>query len=114
MNEAGTGRNAPPGACQHPSFSVRGWYVRAAPPGPRVRGPGSTSAQTTGSCFHESLREKDFQATPCPECGSYRIEGTYSTSVGVRYAVLRTTVDCKDCRSEIRAREPSPEEPSER
>ncbi len=58
--------------------------------------------------------EKDFQATPCPVCGSYRVEGAYGTSVGVPYAVLRTTVDCKDCGSEIPARDPGPEAPPER
>ncbi|MFB8043125.1 hypothetical protein ACFC8F_17765 [Streptomyces hydrogenans] len=58
--------------------------------------------------------EKDFQATPCPFCGSYRVEGSYGISVGVRYSELVTTVDCKDCRSEIPARDPGPETPSER
>ena len=56
--------------------------------------------------------DKDFQATPCPVCGSYRIEGSYGIS-GIRFTTLPQTVECKDCRSEIPARDPGPEGPSE-
>ncbi|MFG2631296.1 hypothetical protein [Streptomyces sp. NPDC048473] len=57
--------------------------------------------------------EKDFQATPCPVCGSYRVDGSYGIS-GIRFTTLPQTVYCKDCRSEIPARDPGPEGPSER
>lgn len=57
--------------------------------------------------------EKSFQATPCPVCGSYRIEGSYGIS-GVRYTTLPHTVECTDCRSEIPARDPGPEGPAAR
>lgn len=57
--------------------------------------------------------EKDFQATPCPVCGSYRIEGSYGVS-GIRFTTLPDIVTCMDCRSEIPARDPGPEKASER
>ncbi|MCX5315899.1 hypothetical protein [Streptomyces sp. NBC_00154] len=56
--------------------------------------------------------EKDFHATPGPVCGSYRIDGSYGIS-GIRFTTLPETVTCKDCRSEIPARDPGPEGPSE-
>ncbi|MGW3624790.1 hypothetical protein [Streptomyces sp. NPDC000880] len=56
--------------------------------------------------------EKDVQATPCPVCGSYRIDGSYGVS-GIRFTTLPDTVTCMDCRSEIPARDPGPEGPSE-
>lgn len=52
--------------------------------------------------------DKDFQATPCPVCGSYRVEGSYGIS-GSRFATLPQTVECNDCRSTIPARDPGPE-----
>jgi hypothetical protein len=55
--------------------------------------------------------EKTFTATPCPVCGSYRIEGSYGIS-GVRYTTLPDMVECKDCRREIPARDPGPEGPA--
>lgn len=55
--------------------------------------------------------ERDFRAAPCPVCGSYRIEGSYGVSVGVKYSEFSGTVGCKDCRSEIPARDPGPEGP---
>ncbi|MFJ5099340.1 hypothetical protein [Streptomyces sp. NPDC088557] len=58
--------------------------------------------------------EKSFLAAPCPHCGSYRIEGSYGISVGVKYSELVSTVPCKDCRSEIPARDPGPEGPAQR
>lgn len=70
---------------------------------------------TVGNVKHgRCLRcDKDFQAAPCPACGSYEVDGSYGVS-GSRYAVLPDTVTCMSCRTEIPARDPGPEGPSER
>lgn len=61
----------------------------------------------------ECLRcEKPFQATPCPQCQSYRIDGSYGAS-GTRYVTQPSTVRCWDCGRNVPARDPGPEESTE-
>ncbi|WP_327327806.1 hypothetical protein OG735_38695 [Streptomyces sp. NBC_01210] len=52
-------------------------------------------------------------ATPCPICGSYRIDGSYGVAC-IRFTTLPDTVTCMDSRTGIPARDPGPEAPSER
>ncbi|WP_237498373.1 MULTISPECIES: hypothetical protein [unclassified Streptomyces] len=57
--------------------------------------------------------DKGFQAAPCPNCGSYRVEGSDGVS-GSRFAVLPATVSCMNCHSAIPARDPGLEGTGER
>lgn len=57
--------------------------------------------------------DKPFHATPCPHCGSYKVDGSYGIS-GSRYATHPATVDCWGCGTKIPARDPGPEPVAER
>ena len=66
--------------------------------------PGNDGRVKHGRCLR---CEKDFQATPGPICGSYRIDGSYGVA-GIRFTTLPDTVTCMNSRTGIPARDPGP------
>lgn len=53
--------------------------------------------------------DKPFHATPCQNCGGFRIDGSFGVS-GTRFENLPETVRCLDCSHPNPLRDPGPEE----
>ncbi|MFB7939747.1 hypothetical protein [Streptomyces sp. NPDC056049] len=51
---------------------------------------------------------KPFHATPCQNCGGFRIDGSFGVP-GIRFENLPETVGCWDCSHENSLRDPGPE-----
>lgn len=58
-----------------------------------------------GTCFR---RDKPFHATPCQECGGFRIDGSFGVP-GACFENLPETVKCRDCGHRNPLRDPGPE-----
>ncbi len=52
--------------------------------------------------------DKSFRATPCQECGGFRVDGSYGVS-GARFERLPDTVKCWDCGHRNPLRDPGPD-----
>ncbi|MFD8731959.1 hypothetical protein [Streptomyces sp. NPDC059611] len=78
--------------------------VRCGSADTRVTRLDPTSAE--GTCFR---CDKPFHATPCQNCGGFRIDGSFGVS-GTRFENLPETVRCWDCPHPNPLRDPGPEE----
>ncbi|MCX5207632.1 hypothetical protein OG897_40285 [Streptomyces sp. NBC_00237] len=77
--------------------------VRCGSADTRITRIGQTSAD--GDCLR---CDKPFQATPCQNCGGYRIDGSFGVS-GSRFETLPETVTCGDCGHANPLRDPGPQ-----
>ncbi|MFI5726853.1 hypothetical protein [Streptomyces cyaneofuscatus] len=78
--------------------------VRCGSADTRVTRLDPTSAE--GTC--PRCDNKPFHATPCQNCGGFRIDGSFGVS-GTRFETLPETVRCWDCSHPNPLRDPGPE-----
>ncbi|MER6237695.1 hypothetical protein ABT185_16775 [Streptomyces clavifer] len=79
--------------------------VRCGSADTRVTRLDPTSAE--GTCFR--CDNQPFHATPCQNCGGFRIDGS-SGVPGIRFENPQESVKCQDCGHRNPLRDPGPEE----